>query len=62
MKYHLSAAEMTPEMIAALDYSYKCLEDHDEGMAVDAYLEYKALEEDYLIRTIGDRELYEMGF
>lgn len=52
---------MTPEMSAALDYSYKCLEEGDEGMAVDAYIEYKALERDQFIRTIGDCELYNMG-
>lgn len=53
--------DMTPEMAAALSYSHKCLEEGDESMAVDAYVEYKALEHDYFIRTIGDRELEEMG-
>lgn len=53
--------DMTFEMAAALNYAYECLEDGDEGMAVDAYVEYKRLEHDEFVRTIGDRELYEMG-
>ena len=62
MKNHLSPLEMTPEMVAALDYSHECLDNGDEGMAVDAYIEYKELERDYLISTIGDRELEDMGY
>ena len=62
MKTHLSPMEMTPEMAMTLDYAYKCLENDDEGMAVDAYLEYKAMEHDYMVRTIGDRELDSMGY
>ena len=58
----MNCFDMTPDMIAALSYSYERLEDGDEGMAVDAYVEYKRLEHDHFVRTIGDRELYEMGF
>ena len=54
--------DMTPEMAAALSYAYRCLEDGDEGMAADAYVEYERLKHDYFVRTIGDRELYDMGF
>ena len=62
MKSHLSPMEMTPEIVASLNYAYKCLDEGDEGMAVDAYLEYKAMERDYLIKTVGDRELDMMGY
>ena len=62
MKSHLSPMEMTPEIVASLNYAYKCLENDDEGMAVDAFLEYKMMENDYLIRTVGDRELEMMGY
>ena len=54
--------DMTPEMAAALYLSRKYEEEGNEAEAVDAYIEYKALEHDYFVRTIGDRELYEMGF
>ena len=62
MKTHLSPSEMTPEMVASLDYAYTCLDENDEGMAVDAYVEYRRMERDYLIATAGDRELEMMGY
>ena len=54
--------DMTPEMAAALYLSHKYEEEGNETEAVEAYVEYKRLEHDEFVRTIGDRELYEMGF
>ena len=54
--------DMTPEMAAALSYAYERFEEGEESMAADAYVEYKRLEHDNFVRTIGDRELYNMGF
>ena len=52
--------DMTPEMAAARSYAYERFEEGDESMAADAYVEYKRLERDYRIRTIGDRDLYDI--
>ena len=48
----------------AIYWSYinRCLEEGDEGMAVDSYVEMKRFEEQERIASVQDRELYEMGF
>ena len=57
----MNYVDMTPEMAVALYLSHKYEEEGNETEAVDAYVEYKRLEHDEFVRTIGDRELYEMG-
>ena len=48
--------------VMTLDYAYRCLEEGDEGMAVDAYVEYKRMIRDEEIASYQDRELERMGY
>lgn len=49
------------EKAVYLSYIDKCLEDGDEGMAVDSYVEMKRREESDIIASYQDRELERMG-